>query len=203
MTRSDGGATVRPRIERSALILLAAGRSSRFGAGCNKLEQDLHGLPLGLHAARVLASLPFAVRVAVVAGHDLDLSAYGFQVIRNHDPAAGMARSIRLGVETAERQGVEAVVVALADMPCVTAAHVERLFEAADRAGVVASSDGDSASPPALFGRAHFASLRGLSGDIGARDLIRAARHVMARPAELVDVDTALTLDALRTARES
>ena len=49
-----------------AAILLAAGRSRRFGAA-DKLAVDLDGLPLGLHAARTLADVPLAARILVTA----------------------------------------------------------------------------------------------------------------------------------------
>jgi molybdenum cofactor cytidylyltransferase len=37
-----------------------------------------------------------------------------------------------------------------------------------------------------------------ITGDQGARDLIRAGRHVVTSPAELIDVDTPEELDELR-----
>ena len=39
-----------------AVVLLAAGRSTRFGAR-DKLAEPLAGLPLGLHAARMLRDI--------------------------------------------------------------------------------------------------------------------------------------------------
>ena len=90
-------------------------------------------------------------------------------------------------------------IVALADMPRVTAAHVHRLFDASEgRTTVVASSDGRSPKPPALFGRDQFRALEQLAGDAGARDLVRGGRHVIAPPAELIDVDTPEELEQLR-----
>ena len=187
-----------PRIEDSVLVLLAAGRSTRFGAGRHKLHQELAGRPLGVVAATTLAALPFRARVVVTAVGGLNFEALGFREVVNDDPEAGMGRSVALGVEAADRLGAAAVLVALADMPCVTAAHVERLFATAGGAGVVASSDGHAAKPPALFTRDQFARLRALSGDVGARALLRDAALVVAPADELVDVDTAEELDQLR-----
>mgnify|MGYP004518686259 CR=1 FL=1 len=187
------------RVDDTVLVLLAAGRSSRFGAGDNKLEQVLAGKPLGLHVADALTDMAFLERVAIVGGGRLDYGSRGFACIRNEDPASGMARSVRLGVVQAEARGARAVLIVLADMPRVTAAHVGRLFAASeDDMSVVASSDGRSGKPPALFGRGRFTGLRNLSGDAGARDLIRAGRHVIALPGELIDVDTHAELDALQ-----
>lgn len=188
------------RIEDSVLVLLAAGRSQRFGDIGSKLGQTFLTRPLGLHVAVALEDLPFRERVAVI-GPDcpLDYAAHGFAIVRNDDPARDMSSSVRLGVGCAAAHGADGVVMALADMPRVTATHVCRLFDAA--AGddtVVASSDGRTPRPPALFGRAHFDTLCSVTGDEGARDLIRAGRHVVANAAELIDVDTPEELEQLR-----
>jgi molybdenum cofactor cytidylyltransferase len=183
------------RIEETTLILLAAGRAERFGGG--KLAADLGGVPLGLHAARTLAALPFAERIAVVAADKPDFAALGYRVLVNADPARDMASSVRMGAAAAEGA---AVLLALADMPCITAAHVQRLFDAARGSdAVVASTDGYRASPPALFGRDRLADLLALAGDRGARDLIARGVHVRTPAEELIDIDTPEELERLRT----
>ena len=99
----------------------------------------------------------------------------------------------------AKAAGAEAVLVALADMPRVTAAHIYRLFDAADGLDtVVASSNGVQPCPPALFGSDLFDELLDLEGDEGARQLIRRGHHVVTSPAELVDIDTREDLEELR-----
>lgn len=180
--------------EETTLVLLAAGKSERFGG--SKLDADLGGLSLGLHVVKALAELPFRARLAVVGTCAIDYAAHGFRVVRNVDPARDMASSVRMGVAAAEGA---AVLLVLADMPCVTAAHVLRLFAAADGAdAVVASTDGTRPSPPALFGAARFAELLQVSGDKGARALIAEGRHVLAAAGELVDVDRVEELEGLR-----
>lgn len=189
--------------ENTALILLAAGRSLRFGEA-DKLVQTLDGEPLALHAVRALAGLPFRARIAVVSDAALDLAAHGFDVRRNPDPARGLSGSLRIGVAAASTAGCAGVVVALADMPCVTADHVLRLLDAADGPdAVVASSDGAQRGPPAVFGRGRFAALLALEGDAGARDLIRGGRHVVAAPHELLDIDRPADLQRLRAIRDA
>lgn len=187
------------RVEDTALVLLAAGTGTRFGdVGC-KLDELFLGRPLGLHVVTALEALPFRDRVAVIARASVDYGAHGFRVVVNDDPTLGVARSIALGVEQARQAGAEAVLIALADMPRVTAAHIHRLFDASTGAEtVVASSDGRDPAPPALFGRARFEHLVTLDGDEGARGLIRAGRHVVASPAELIDVDTPEDLERLQ-----
>lgn len=183
--------------EETILVLLAAGKSARFGGSVSKLDEPLSGLPLGLHAAVALADVPFMARVAVVSRCRIDYAAHGFDLIENDDPAGDMASSLRIGVAAAH--GAQAVLIALADMPRVTTALVNRLLAAGEGpATVVSASDGTIPRPPALFGRAHFATLGAITGDHGARALIRSGKHVIVAPEELVDVDTPAALQDLR-----
>jgi molybdenum cofactor cytidylyltransferase len=175
--------------EKVALVLLAGGRSQRFGT--DKLTQLYLGRPLGLHVVVALEAMPFRERVAVVSQTGLDLAACGYRVVHNDDPAAGMGRSLRLGVEAACASGAEAVLIALADMPRVTATHIYRLLDRAEGPdAIVASSDGVIPRPPVLFGSAHFDELLHSAGDMGARDLVKRGHHVVTSPAELIDIDT-------------
>lgn len=186
-------------VERSVLILLAAGRSERFGDVGSKLDQPFLGKPLGLHVAVALEAVPFLRRVAIVAHAHLAYAPYGFEEIANSQAAAGMATSVQLGIRRARELGAESAVIALADMPRVTAAHLHRLFDASEDAmSVVASSDGVAPRPPALFGAGQFDFLLSLSGDAGGRDLVAAGRHVVTTPAELIDVDTTEELEQLQ-----
>lgn len=188
-------------IEDAVLVLLAAGRSARFGNTGSKLDADLWGRPLGLHIAVALAELPFRERVAVVGESRLDYGRHGFRVLLNGHADEGMASSVRLGVRSAQDMGARAVMLALADMPRVTASLARRLFNAAEgSACVVASSDGKRSMPPVIVGRDRFDQLREVRGDRGARDLIATGRQVVVDPAELVDVDTAEELEQLRRA---
>ncbi len=184
--------------ERTALILLAAGRSLRF-ANADKLAEPFLEKPLAYHVVTAFENIPFLARIAIVSGTSLDFAARGYRVEENRDPSRGQARSLCQGVTVAREAGADAVLVALADMPRVTAAHVYRMFDAADGADtIVASSDGRQPRPPALFGGNRFADLLDLEGDEGARALIRRGHHVVTSPAELVDVDTREDLEELR-----
>ena len=184
--------------EAVAVILLAAGTSTRFGPR-DKLAEPLDGLPLGLHVARTLSQLPFAAKVVVTAEGGPDFSVCGFRPEVNRDPAAGQSGSIRLGLARARRVEPQAVLIVLADMPFVTLPHVRSLLARLDEAhSVVASTDGRRRCPPALFGRTLFDTLDQVSGDAGGRPLLQTALLVTAPAAELVDIDT--SSDLLRSA---
>ena len=186
-------------IDECVLILLAAGKSERFGDIRSKLDQDFLGRPLGLHVVVALEDVPFQARLAIIDGLDLQYERHGFTVIHNADRDLGMASSVKLGVQRAIELGAKSVLIALADMPRVTTAHIYRVFDASTgEATVVSSSDGIDTKPPALFGEGQFQCLLELEGSTGARDLVKGGRHVVTAPAELIDVDTAEDLEALR-----
>jgi molybdenum cofactor cytidylyltransferase len=182
----------------TVLILLAAGGSKRFGP-LDKLEQPYLGHPLAYHVVTALEGVPFRRRIAVVSGTRLDFAARGFDVIENPHRSEGLSSSVTLGIEAARACDPEAVLIALADMPRVTATHVYRLLDYADGADtILASSDGERPRPPALFGHNHFDWLVKLTGDKGAREMILKAHHVIAAAHELMDIDTPEDLERLR-----
>lgn len=177
-----------------ATILLAAGRSTRFGAE-DKLTALLDNIPVGLHTARTLIKLPLVARLAVTG--DIERSWPGFDIVRNDRPDLGIGRSIALGVAAARQRSADAVLIALADMPLVSAEHFTRLLACGQGTNsLAASSDGVNRMPPALFGAAWFDRLEHLSGDTGARDLLDQAEIVECAPAELIDIDRPADLAA-------
>ena len=180
------------------LVLLAAGQSSRFGME-NKLEAEFLGKPVGFHVTTALESIPFADRIVVTDGCQLDFASRGYRVIHNNDIAKGMSFSLHLGVQEAIPSSPKAILIALADMPRVTAAHIYRLFDAFDGPdAVVVSSNGEYPTPPGVFGSGQFDALLKLEGDEGARKLVAGGRHVVTSPAGLIDIDTPEDLERLR-----
>lgn len=184
--------------ENVALVLLAAGRSSRFGME-NKLEAEFLGKPVGFHVTTALESVPFAERIVVTDGCQLDFASRGYRVIHNAEVGRGMSHSLHLGVREAMMASPQAILIALADMPRVTAAHIYRLFDAFEGPdSVVVSSNGEHPTPPGIFGAGRFDALLTLQGDEGGRKLVAGGRHVVTTPAELIDIDTPEDLERLR-----
>lgn len=170
-----------------AAVLLAAGRSARFG-DADKLVAPLADLPLGFHAARTLSMLPLAWRFVVTGAAAIEWP--GFVAVPNGQTDAGLGCSLALGAAAAERAGADAVLVALADMPFVPVEHFERLlagYHGPD--SVLATGDGTRRMPPALFGAGWFAPLLALSGDRGARTLLDRAELITTPAENLIDVD--------------
>src|SRR3546814_2474799 len=85
---------------------------------------------------------------------------------------------------------------ALADMPFVPIFHFQRLLAQYKGTGTLVASGVDgSRMPPALFGAEWFEMLQQLNGDQGARSLISRATLVVARPEDLVDIDSPADLE--------
>lgn len=191
----DGADGVIPP-EGMAVVLLAAGRSRRFGG--NKLAALLHDSPVIDHAARTLGGLGFRHALVVAAAETPDIGNFGFRTVPIAAAEAPLSASLARGVDAAAELGASSVLVALADMPFVPVAHYHEMFDAfADGADRVATGVGDIVQPPAIFGGAHFDGLRRLSGDTGARALLEGSRTVMLDPDAARDIDTASDLARL------
>jgi molybdenum cofactor cytidylyltransferase len=177
-----------------AAILLAAGRSQRFGAD-NKLLVPLAGEPLALHAARRIVELAPGRRVAVCPdNHGMlarHLTAEGFEIVVNAHPERGLSQSLSRGIADAALGPEVAALICLADMPFVSTGHLRNLLTRFDpsTAPVVATTNGAATMPPALFARSLFEKLQRGEGDRGGKTLFADAALVRASADELVDID--------------
>lgn len=159
-----------------AIILIAAGASRRFGDD-DKLQADLAGKPVFLHALDAYAALPASRYIAVTRPNSkcADIcAAAGVEIVENRRAENGMGSSIAAGM-AALPDTVDFALIALADMPFVQTATVSDLMAKADSVSdiIVPTKDGRRGHP-VLFGRAHFSALAALAGDTGGRHIIDA-----------------------------
>jgi len=168
-----------------ALIVLAAGRASRFGGG--KLSALLAGKPVIAHVAAATAALPLAHRILIAAPAVPALP--GFTRVTLDPPNAPQSRSLALGVAAAQEAEADAVLIALADMPLVPAAHFAAMLAAFDGDRLTSICNGQPL-PPALLGARHFPALLALTGDRGAGALLRDAPALALTAAQALDIDT-------------
>jgi molybdenum cofactor cytidylyltransferase len=159
-----------------AALVLAAGRSSRMG-GANKLLAEVGSVPMVLRAVNAaLASK--AASVTVVLGHEAEkvealLAGRRIDIVRNAEFAQGMSTSLRTGIGALPTEA-EAAVVLLADMPRISAVHVDRLIDAfeAKQPAIVVPQRGGRRGNPILWPREFFARMQAVGGDKGARGLL-------------------------------
>jgi molybdenum cofactor cytidylyltransferase len=201
--RAGGGAEPapagRPRV---AAILLAAGAGRRMRGADKLLEPVADGRPILRAAAEAALASQADLTVAVLPpgaeARRAALAGTGVEIVEAADWAEGMAASLRAGLR-AVADRAEAVVVLLADMPEVGPGAIDRLIAAFDPAEgreiCRAVSAAGEPGHPVLFGRRFFETLAGLTGDRGAREVLReAADFVTDVPTPgrgaVVDLDT-------------
>ncbi|MBN9090518.1 MAG: molybdopterin-binding/glycosyltransferase family 2 protein [Reyranella sp.] len=212
--RDDEGEEAGPQAApRVAVLLLAAGRSTRMG-GPNKLLQETDGAPLVVHAATAaLASQ--AVEVVVVLGHMADQvraaieQAIGtnakLRFVTNPDFADGLSTSVRTGI-AALGGDVDAAIVQLGDMPGVNSMLLDRLmaaFSPVEGRSICVPTVGGKRGNPVLWDRRFFAEMAKVSGDTGAKHLIGEHTDLvceveMSGEAAITDIDTPEALAAWR-----
>lgn len=183
----------------TGLVLLAAGGSRRLGLP-KQLLRDASGRSLLRQAAET--ALASACRpVAVVLGADADRIAAeldGLDVLLtvNPDWQTGLASSLKAGLAALRDAGpLDAVVVMLCDQPRVTPALLNSLISASAGTGcqIAACEYGGTLGVPALFHHSLFADLQRLTGDEGARRVLRAYSGPISRlpfPGGVWDIDT-------------
>ncbi len=186
-------------------VVLAAGRSRRFGGGDGaKLLQPLGSLPVIGHVLKAAADLSPLV---VVYRKDNDAMK---AAILEHAPKAilapvdndALSNSLRAGISAASDS--KGAFLLLADMPFVNAALLGALALAWDETclAVAPRHEGQRGNPILLSARA-FPLINEIAGDRGLGSILNAraneVRLVEAGPECLIDVDTPEDLTAARS----
>ncbi|HWF78155.1 MAG TPA: NTP transferase domain-containing protein [Caulobacteraceae bacterium] len=192
-------------------IVLAGGSGSRFGGG--KLTHAWRGGAL-IDGALAAAFAAPARSVTVVTGADAKVAtaarAYAarsgqlkrLRIIHCADHAEGMGATLRAGIASLPTDA-DAAFVFLGDMPTVPPAIPPALAAALDAGAPAAAPRFDGRrGHPVLFSAALFPQLRALTGDQGARDVLRALGPRLALvetddPGVLVDIDSPDDLDGV------
>lgn len=158
-----------------AAILLAAGRSRRFGSA-NKLLASRDGRPLVLHALAAARAAPVG-RVIVVTGAQADRitrtvrrACPRARIVRARDYREGLAASLRAGLATL-RPIEREIFVFLGDMPAIPHGLALRLaFRLTrDRASAIRPVWKGVSGHPVLMRRPSPAIVATLRGDKGLR----------------------------------
>jgi CTP:molybdopterin cytidylyltransferase MocA len=144
--------------------------------------------------------------VLVVVSDDRVASAVGeaARIVRNDEPERGIASSMQAAVRALEPESeVAGVVIGLADQPLVGTQAYRRVADAYDDgARLAVATYGGVRGNPVLVAREHWAEALALTGDEGARVLLR--RHGAIEvpcdgTGEPADVDTPEDLARLET----
>jgi CTP:molybdopterin cytidylyltransferase MocA len=123
------------------------------------------------------------------------------------DATEGMAASLRAGADWAKGLGLDALMVALPDMPDITTDDLCALFDAQAQQSATplrATTADGQAGHPVILPRAVFAAMHELSGDQGARAILRdhpPRLHPLPGQRALTDLDTPEAWAAWRAQR--
>ncbi len=176
-------------------VLLAAGKSSRFGA--HKLLHPLpDGNPIGVTAARnLLAVLPDSVAIVRPGDRLLaeQLATTGIHIVVNEHADSGMGTSLACGV--CATSAAKGWIVALADMPFIQTKSIRAVATVLDNRDTIAVPyHRGKQGHPVGFGKRYQPQLSQLYGDRGARRIIEQNRKQIHRvevddPGILSDID--------------
>lgn len=160
----------------SYALILAAGGSRRLGRPKQLLRwQGRTLLDTAIDTARAV----LGERVIVVLGAQAEaihaaIDLGSVKTVTNPDWQEGLASSIRAGIK-ALPASAQAVLILLCDQPLIGPEHLEKLLSAwqSEPDLIVASQYHLSAGVPAVFPVAYFGRLAALTGDQGAKLLLK------------------------------
>ena len=183
----------------TAAIILAAGSSSRMGAGRHKLLLPLGDRPVLAHVLEATLSSQ-ARPIILVLGHQAEqvrasIIQYtthpSITLVENPDYLQGMSTSLRMGLQTlvtkeSKRElpsySVDGALVILGDQPLMTTHVLDTLIATRQTTGkhIIAPLFNKRRGNPVLFDASLFAELMEVTGDEGGRSIIERHRQDVA-----------------------
>jgi molybdenum cofactor cytidylyltransferase len=186
-------------MDRTGIIILAAGNSSRLGRPKQLLSYRGKTMLSHVIAESLAASLQ---PVVVVTGayhtkiHD-SLKGQPVEIVFNPSWETGMASGIVAGLKgiLSLQPHLQSVIVAVCDQPYISAELFRSLIKehTFSGKGLIASEYSGIAGTPVLFAHRYFKELSMLSGDAGARQLLKRypdAVTTVSFPDGNIDIDT-------------
>eukprot|EP01029_Cantina_marsupialis_P007424 TRINITY_DN182389_c0_g1_i4.p1 TRINITY_DN182389_c0_g1~~TRINITY_DN182389_c0_g1_i4.p1 ORF type:complete len:199 (+),score=33.74 TRINITY_DN182389_c0_g1_i4:369-965(+) len=172
-----------------AIVILAAGKSSRLGEPKQLLKID--GETLLKNTVKKALTLSDDVKVVLGANSSLckeQIKDFDVDILENKDFDSGMASSLKLGISSIKEK---TVLIMLCDMPLVPITHYEKLIEKyfENQELIVCSKYKNDFFVPAIFPYKYLDEFKKLSGDKGAKKII------MQNPKEFVLLDDKYSLD--------
>lgn len=179
-----------------AILILAAGQSSRMGQpkqllkiGEKTLIQNCIETALSSSCKNIYCVI--GANASEILKH---IKKYPIEIIENPNYRKGLSTSIKVGIRCIEQHHTEAVLILLADQPKITNSHLNDLIELflKNPDQPVATAYQNSFGVPAIFSRKHFERLKTLTGDKGAKPLLKQLSKSInyISFSELRDIDT-------------
>lgn len=194
------------------ILIPAAGASSRM-RGRDKLLEEVRGQPL--LRDRVAMALGTGAEVLVTLPPDrplrrealVGLEGPRLSLITVPDPQTGLSASLRDAAHWAIRHRADALMILLPDLPDLTADDITFMLQSYDFKSILRATSQDGAPGHPVILPAHLLdAVTRLSGDQGARDLLRGHQvSTLALPGQraITDLDTPEAWADWRTAQEN
>jgi molybdenum cofactor cytidylyltransferase len=197
-------------LRRTAIVILAAGGSRRLGQPKQLLS--VLGEPMLRRVVRMAGEASPDHLIVVLGSGAYDcvpvIKDYGADIVVNPFWESGLAGSIRIGVERAEEQDADSILLLLADQPWLNSEVIRRFLDRINGQTdiIIAARYAGILGAPMMFGSDWFPQLKNLEGDQGARNLVSNQGdrvEVIDWSEGALDVDTPEDLASLMSGLES
>jgi len=186
-------------IQTGAVVIVAAGESKRLGTPKQLLPYQGDTL-LNRLIANLKQATDFPVFLIVGASAEKIISAISdttISIALNENWREGMASSIRLGIQVAQKNipNLAGILLVVCDQPFIAVPNIQALIKLQQNTDlpIAASYYANTLGTPALFHKTVFPDLLQLSGDVGAKNIIQQREKEVAKlhfEEGLVDIDT-------------
>jgi molybdenum cofactor cytidylyltransferase len=183
----------------TAIIILAAGNSSRFGSAKQLLHFNNKTLLQHVIDEAVNAGAEPIVVVTGANAEDITKKIHheNVEIVYNENWQQGLASGIVAGVQKVItlNNDVEKIIIAVCDQPFVSSALFKQLYQTQNEGmhHIVASAYADTIGTPVLFTQKYFDALLSLTGDEGAKKILKTHADDVATidfPQGAIDIDT-------------
>lgn len=174
--------SLREKKKNTALIMLAAGNSRRFGA--NKLLYEIDGIPMYEKTLSCLLKVQeealkrtgnFCPVTVVTQYREIGEAAekLGAKVCYNQNPGEGISSSLKIGLKA--NKEADSCLFTVADQPWLTWESIlglMKVFQESDK-GMACMQSGDKKGNPCIFSEKYYDELFSLTGDVGGKKLLK------------------------------
>ncbi|GGE45156.1 molybdenum cofactor cytidylyltransferase [Pedobacter psychrotolerans] len=182
----------------TGIVILAAGNSSRLGRPKQLLEFKQKTLiEHTINAALQTSFQPIIVVLGAYANEIQEKLPIEVNFVINENWSEGMSSSIIAGVSALLKQSpmVENIIIAVSDQAFITAEVFEKLKQKQvnTKKGIIASTYVKTTGTPVLFNKEYFPQLLSLTGNNGAKSMLKLHDNdvaIVAFAMGNIDIDT-------------
>ena len=189
---------IKNNLPKIAIVILAAGTSSRLGQKKQLLSWNNHTL---LENTVVAAQNTGLYTMVVIPPEDAQIKSIvrncGVSFVENEKNIEGVSTSICLGLKSVLTQEpeLEGAIFSVCDQPFLCTALLQKIvnYFVSSKIGIVASQYANTVGIPVLFAKKYFNEILQLKGDQGAKKIIYRNKdhcHFISFDKGEIDIDT-------------